>query len=121
MPIRFLPVFWSLELVPAKPGVMGILCDPKHPALAAFPTGPGTSFQWWMLEGSRAFVLNDTPATFRSAGAGDRRLPPQSQASGAVIEAKVGRIGCQRRRSIWPPVSTGNRPAARALWHSLLR
>ena len=37
LPGRFLPVFWSPVWFPTqKPNTMGILCDPKHPALAAF-------------------------------------------------------------------------------------
>jgi len=28
---------------------MGILCDPKHPALAEFPTDFCCNWQWWYL------------------------------------------------------------------------
>ena len=50
LPGRFLPVFWSpIWFSSQKPNTMGVLCDPKHPALADFPTdfyttGSGGSF-----------------------------------------------------------------------------
>jgi hypothetical protein len=45
---------------------MGILCDPKHPALAQFPTEFYSNWQWYeLLQNSRSVNLNDTPATFR--------------------------------------------------------
>jgi hypothetical protein len=118
MAIRFLPVFWSLSWFPKQPGVMGILCDPKHPALAAFPTDGFTSFQWWdVLEGSRAFVLNDTPAAFRPV------VPMiddyhRNHKLGAVIEAKVGK-GRLLATSLDLTRDLSQRPAARQLLHSL--
>ena len=45
---------------------MGILCDPKHPALAQFPTEFYSNWQWYeLLQNSRTVNLADTPATFR--------------------------------------------------------
>lgn len=62
----FLPVFWSLSWFPSQPGTLGILCDPKHSALAEFPTEAHSNFQWWdVTQPSRAFVLDETPAEFR--------------------------------------------------------
>lgn len=67
LPGRFLPVFWSPIWFPKQqPNTMGILCDPKHPALAQFPTEFYTNWQWYeLLQNSRTVNLSDTPATFR--------------------------------------------------------
>ena len=65
MPGRFLPVFWSPVWFPTQT-TMGILCDPRHPALARFPTEFHSNWQWWnLLEHSRSVVLDDTPASYR--------------------------------------------------------
>ncbi len=46
---KFVPVFWSPVHFPKQAGTMGILCDPKHPALASFPTDMHSDWQWWDL------------------------------------------------------------------------
>jgi len=63
----FLPVFWSPVWFPSqKPNTMGILCDPKHPLFARFPTGMNSDWQWYhLMQRSRVFVLDDTPADYR--------------------------------------------------------
>ncbi|MGD0222085.1 MAG: sugar-binding domain-containing protein [Terriglobia bacterium] len=67
LPGGFLPVFWSPVWFPKQqPNTMGILCDPKHPALAQFPTEFYSNWQWYeLLQNSRTVNLSDTPATFR--------------------------------------------------------
>jgi hypothetical protein len=64
---RFLPVFWSPVWFPnQKPNTMGILCDPKQPILAQFPTEFYSDWQWYdLMQHSRLFVLDDTPAAYR--------------------------------------------------------
>ena len=66
-PGKFLPVFWSPVWFPNRqPATMGILCDPKHPAFAQFPTDFYSNWQWWdLIQNSRTLILNNTPATFR--------------------------------------------------------
>ncbi|MDO4496399.1 MAG: glycoside hydrolase family 2 TIM barrel-domain containing protein [Bacteroidales bacterium] len=54
---KFLPVFWSPVHFPKQAGTMGLLCNPKHPALALFPTQMFGDWQWWRLE-KRATVMN---------------------------------------------------------------
>lgn len=44
---KFVQVFWSPVHFPNQPGTMGILCNPAHPALAAFPTETHSNWQWW--------------------------------------------------------------------------
>jgi hypothetical protein len=66
LPNTFLPVFWSLSWFQQQAGTLGILCDPRHPALAAFPTEAHSNYQWWdVTQPSRAFILDATPAEFR--------------------------------------------------------
>jgi hypothetical protein len=64
---QFLPVFWSPVWFPAQqPNANGILCNPRHPALAQFPTEFHSNWQWWeLLNNSRTLILDDTPADFR--------------------------------------------------------
>jgi len=64
---RFLPVFWSPVWFPSQqPNANGILCDPRHPAFAQFPTDSYSNWQWWdLLNNSRTLILDDTPADFR--------------------------------------------------------
>jgi Glycosyl hydrolases family 2, sugar binding domain/Glycosyl hydrolases family 2 len=66
-PGKFLPVFWSSVWFPNRqPSTMGILCDPKHPALAQFPTEFYSNWQWYeLIQNSRTMILDSTPATFR--------------------------------------------------------
>ena len=63
----FLPVFWSPVWFPTqKPNTMGILCDPKHPLFALFPTECHSNWQWYdLIQQSRSLILDDTPADFR--------------------------------------------------------
>lgn len=63
VPGSFLPTFWSLRLF-NQTGTLGILCDPKHPALAQFPTDSHSDWQWADLLGR--FSAADS---FRVAGA----------------------------------------------------
>ena len=70
----FTPDFWCYPMFrsicegnnkPVAPGTLGLLIDAKHPALAAFPTDTHSDWQWWdLVTGSRALVLDGTPASF---------------------------------------------------------
>ena len=65
--IGFSSIFWNTAWTGRQPPhTLGILCDPKHPALADFPTEDHSNWQWWeLVSRSHPFLLNDTPATFR--------------------------------------------------------
>jgi len=46
----FSSVFWNTAWTGRQaPTTLGILCDPKHPALAQFPTDYHSNWQWWYL------------------------------------------------------------------------
>jgi hypothetical protein len=90
LPTHFLPVFWSLSWFKQQPGTLGILCDPKHPALAGFPTEEHSNYQWWdMTQNSRAFILDDTPSMFRPIVQVIDDYH-RNHKLGAIFEARVG-------------------------------
>jgi hypothetical protein len=64
---KFLPVYWSpVWFSTQKPNTMGLLVDPKHPLFAQFPTDMHSNWQWYeLMQRSRLFVLDGTPATYR--------------------------------------------------------
>ena len=118
-PMSFLPVFWSLSWFPKQPGTMGILCDPKHPALAEFPTEGHSDFQWFELtEGARAFVLDDLAPGFRPIVQVIDDFH-RNHKLGAVFEARVG-PGKLLVSSLDLDTRLGERVVARQLRYSLL-
>lgn len=56
---KFVPVFWSPVHFPKQAGTMGLLCDPKHPVFADFPTAGHTDWQWWDLQIKSTTMLMD--------------------------------------------------------------
>ncbi len=92
LPGSFLPVFWSPIWFPSQqPNTMGILCDPKHPALAQFPTEFYSNWQWYdLLQNSRTVNLNDTPASFRPIVEVIDNFARNNKL-GNLFEARVGR------------------------------
>ena len=50
----------------SAPGTLGILCDPKHPALSKFPTDSHSNWQWYrLIMNSRSIILDQTPQSYR--------------------------------------------------------
>lgn len=46
--VGFSPIFWNTAWTRGQaPHTLGILCDPAHPALRAFPTEISSDWQWW--------------------------------------------------------------------------
>ena len=46
--VGFSSIFWNTLWTNGQPPfTLGILCDPKHPALSAFPTDYHSNYQWW--------------------------------------------------------------------------
>jgi hypothetical protein len=45
-PFNFAPVFWNRQLFPKWDRSLGLLCDPRHPALTQFPTAFHSDWQW---------------------------------------------------------------------------
>ena len=63
----FLPVFWNTSWFKMRPPhTLGILCDPKNPALANFPTESHSNMQWWeIVNKAQTMNLEDFPSGFR--------------------------------------------------------
>lgn len=115
------PIFWNTAWTGRQePHTLGILCDPKHPALAQFPTEYHSNWQWWeLLSRSQAAILNDFPTDLRPIvqviddWVTNRRL-------GLVFEAKVA-AGKLLFCSIDLRNDLESRPVARQLRYSLLK
>jgi hypothetical protein len=46
--LGFSSIFWNTAWTSKQPPhTLGLLCDPKHPALAEFPTDGYSDWQWW--------------------------------------------------------------------------
>jgi hypothetical protein len=121
IPPGFSSIFWNTAWTNGQaPHTLGILCDPKHPALARFPTEYHSNWQWWdMVSKSQAMILNDFPADFRPIVQviddwfTNRRL-------GLVFEAKI-KGGKLLVCSIDLRNNLDGRPVARQMLHSLLK
>jgi hypothetical protein len=115
----FSPIFWNTAWTNWQaPHTLGILCDPKHPALAAFPTDFHSNWQWWEIQqNAQPFILTEL-----------REVKPIVQVIddwftnrklGYVFEAQVGTgklLACSADLS----TRLDQRPAARQLLVSLL-
>jgi hypothetical protein len=119
--IGFSSVFWNTAWTRGQaPHTLGILCDPRHPAFADFPTEYHSNWQWWeLIHGSAAMVLDHLPGGLRplvqpiDTWFENRRL-------GLLFEARVGG-GDLLVCSIDLRSDLGNRLVARQMRHSLLR
>ena len=65
--IGFSSIFWNSSWTRGQaPHTLGILCDPGHAALAAFPTESHSNWQWSdLVRHSAAMVLDGLPAGLR--------------------------------------------------------
>ena len=124
----FTPDFWcypmfrnicEIKKKTVAPGTLGLLIDKKHPALARFPTDTHSDWQWWdLVEGSRALILNNTPATFRPIVQVIDNCE-RNHKLGCLFEANVGKgklIVCT-----FDLLHKQNSPVARQMLNSLLQ
>jgi hypothetical protein len=117
VPPGFSSIFWTSSAQP--PNTLGILCDPKHPIFADFPTEYHSTWHWWdIVSNSKSMILDSLPAGVHplvqiiDAWNMNRKL-------GLLFEAKVG----QGRLLVCSiDLSTGldNRPVARQLLGSIM-
>lgn len=62
----FESVYWSAGWWGNRFSSLGLLCDPRHPALAEFPTEAWADWQWRELRtGATTFALDDAPMELR--------------------------------------------------------
>ncbi len=63
--LGFSSIFWNTAWTARQaPHTLGILCDPKSPALSGFPTDSHTNWQWWYLLSpghAAAMILDPLP------------------------------------------------------------
>lgn len=118
--LGFSSIFWNTAWTRHQPPTtLGILCDPKHPALAKFPTDYHSNWQWWYLVSrASAMILDDLP----------KDLSPTvrviddwvtNHKLGLVFEGKVGK-GKLLICSIDLKNRLDQNPVARQMRHSLL-
>jgi len=120
VPAAFTTIFWNTQWTAQQPPhTLGILCDPKHPALTQFPTEFHSNWQWWdLVTKSRFMILDEFPAELRPIVQviddwnTNRRL-------GIIFEAKVGK-GKLLVSGIDLKNNLNERPVARQMLHSLL-
>jgi hypothetical protein len=90
--LGFSSIFWNTAWSAGQvPHTLGILCDPAHPALAAFPTEAWSNWQWsYPIRRGGALVLDGLPRSLRPiVRVIDDWFTARSLA--LVIEARVGR------------------------------
>jgi hypothetical protein len=119
--LGFSSIFWNTAWTSRQaPHTLGVLLDPKHPALAAFPSEGYSNWQWWYLVSrAGAMILDGLPKELRPTVQviddwfTNRRL-------GLVFEARVGK-GRLLVTSIDLERDLDGNPVARQMRHSLLR
>ena len=118
--LGFSSIFWNTAWTHRQaPTTLGILCDPKHPALALFPTEYHSNWQWWyLISQAGAMILDGLP----------KELIPTvqviedwvtSRKLGLVVEARMGG-GKLLVCSIDLRKDQEHNPVARQMLHSLL-
>lgn len=65
--IGFSSIFWNTSWTRGQaPHTLGILCNPKHPALADFPTQYHSNWQWWdAMSHSGAINISSMPVEIK--------------------------------------------------------
>jgi len=119
--LGFSSIFWNTAWTGRQaPHTLGVLVDPRHPALADFPTEGHSDWQWWYLVSrAGAMILDGLPQTLRPTvqviddWVTNRRL-------GLVFEARVGK-GRLLVSSIDLERDLEVNPVVRQLRYSLLR
>lgn len=118
VPPGFSGISWNAVWSGMPPNLLGILCDPQHPALADFPTEYHSNWQWWdIVAHSRPMLLDDMPASFAPLV---QMIPDWNKNNkiGLVFEAKVGK-GSLLMTSVDLVHDMDKRPVARQLRYSL--
>ncbi|WP_282036818.1 sugar-binding domain-containing protein [Saccharicrinis aurantiacus] len=117
--VGFSSMFWNTAWTNGQePHTLGILCDPKHQALANFPTEYHSNWQWWdAMSHSNAISLED----FKSQPTPIVRIIDDwvtNRSLALIFEAKVGK-GKLMMTGVDLQKELENRPEARQLLFSL--
>ncbi|MBI5767897.1 MAG: glycoside hydrolase [Verrucomicrobia bacterium] len=119
--LGFSSIFWNTAWTRRQaPTTLGVLCDPRHAALAEFPTDAHSNWQWWYLVSrAGAMILDELPREVRPVvqviddWVTSRKL-------GLVFEARVGR-GRLLVCSVDLSEAGNENPVVRQLRQSLVR
>ena len=114
----FSGISWNAVWSGSPPDKLGILCDPKHPALKYFPTAFHSNWQWWDLtRHCKPMNLNALPPDFRPIV---QMIPDWNKNNkiGLLLEAKVGK-GKLLMSSMDLVHNLDRRPVARQMLYSL--
>jgi hypothetical protein len=118
--LGFSSIFWNTAWTRRQPPTtLGVLCDPKHPALASFPTDYHSNWQWWYLvTRAGAMMLDNLPKNLRPiVHVIDDWFTARKL--GLVFEARLGK-GKLLVCSIDLKNDLDQNPVARQMRHSLL-
>ena len=86
----FASVYWSAGWSLDRMTTLGVLCDPRHPALASFPNDGYSDWQWYELtHNATTLVLDGAPDDLRPIVQGVTDFH-QNRLLGQVLEARVG-------------------------------
>ncbi len=117
--IGFSSIFWNTAWTRGQaPHTLGILCNPSHPALSAFPSEYYSNWQWWdAMSHSDAILLSDFPPSLKPIV---RVIDDwfDNQPLGLIFEVKVSE-GKLLISGIDLLNDVANRPEARQLLFSL--
>lgn len=120
VPPGFSGISWNAVWSGTPPNLLGILCDPEHPALREFPTEFHSNWQWFdLVRYSRPMLLDHTPALFRPVV---QMIPDwnNNRKIGLILEARVGK-GKLLMTSIDLEGIREKSPVARQMLYSLER
>jgi hypothetical protein len=119
--VGFSSIFWNTAWTGRQaPHTLGILCDPRHPALAGFPAQGHSNWQWWdAMSHAQAIDLGGLAPGLEPIV---RIIDDWStnRDLGLIFEARVGR-GRLIVTGIELLAGADARPEARQLLHSLMR
>jgi hypothetical protein len=90
--LGFSSIFWNTAWTHGQaPHTLGILCDPREPAFASFPTDGYTNWQWWYpIRHASVMILDQLPANLHpTVQVVDDWFTNRKLA--LVFEARVGR------------------------------
>ena len=120
VPAGFSGISWNAVWSGMPPNLLGILCDPQHPALTHFPTQFHSNWQWWdIVARSRPMLLDHMPASFKPLV---QMIPDWNKNNkiGLLFEARVGE-GRLLLTSVDLEHEMDQRPVARQFLYSLQR
>lgn len=90
--LGFSPIFWNTAWTTRQaPHTLGLLCDPRHPALSAFPTEKHSNWHWWhVVAHAWPMILDGIPEQVRPVVSVIDDWFTQHRLA-LVVEARVGR------------------------------